>query len=191
VQWLFTANVSATGNSVVKTGGCDGCPDASAVSSAQVSGTGVLQFVAPEAGTLRYIGLGYGGAGTAPGDITFALRLQNGIAEVRENNTYRSEIGFAAGDSFSITVDNNVVRYFKNGGIFYTSATPVTSALRLHAVLFNLNAAIGGIGIGGTTTATTAPAPTTTTPTTTTTTTTTTPRPRWARPRSAGSTPVR
>ena len=41
-----------------------------------------------------------------------------------------------------MTVENNVVRYFKNGGIFYTSATPATSALRLHAVLFNMNAAV-------------------------------------------------
>jgi hypothetical protein len=182
VQWLFTANVSATGSSLLKTGGCDGCPDASAVSSGQVSGSGVLQFVTPEAGTLRYIGLGYGGAGTAPADIDFALRLQNGVAEVRESNTYRQEIGFVAGDTFSISVDANVVRYFKNGGIFYTSATPVTSALRLHAVLFNLNASISGIGLGGTTTSTTSPVttPTTTTPTPT------APRLRWAKRRTTG-----
>ena len=186
VQWLFTANVNATGTSLVKTGGCDGCPDASAVSSGQVSGTGLLQFVAPEAGTLRYVGLGYGGAGTAAADINFGLRLQNGVAEVRESNTYRAEIGFAAGDTFTIAVDASVVRYFKNGGIFYTSATPVTAALRLHAVLFNLNAAISGIGLGGTTA--TATSPTTTSPTTTT--TTTTPRPRWAKRRATGSTPV-
>ena len=143
-----------------------------------------MQFVATESGTLRYIGLGYGGAGTAPGAINFAIRLQNGVAEVRESNTYRTEIGFAAGDTFTITVENNSVRYFKNGGIFYTSATPVTAALRLHAVLFNLNGAVGGIGLGAPVASTApAPAPTTTTPTTTTTTTTTTTRPRWARPR--------
>ena len=186
VQWLFTANVSATGTSLVKTGGCDGCPDASAVSSGQVSGTGLMQFVVPEAGTLRYVGLGYGGAGTAPADITFALRLQNGVAEVRESNTYRTEIGFVVGDTFSISVEANVVRYFKNGGIFYTSATPVTSALRLHAVLFNLNAALSGIGLGGPTTSTA----TSTTTTTTTPTTTTAPRPRWAKRLTTGSTPV-
>ena len=147
-----------------------------------MSGSGLVQFVAPEAGTLRYIGLGSGGAGTAAADINFALRLQNGVAEVRESNTYRAEIGFVAGDTFSIAVDANVVRYFKNGGIFYTSATPVTSTLRLHAVLFNLNAAVSGIGLGG------SPATSSTSPTTTT--TTTEPRPRWARPRAAGSTPV-
>jgi hypothetical protein len=178
VEWMFTANVTATGTSLVKTSGCDGCPDASGVSSGQVSGSGIVQFVASEAGTLRFVGLGYGGAGTPPGDIAFALRLQNGVVEVRENNTYRTELAFTAGDTFAITVENSTVRYFKNGGIFYTSATPATAALRLHAVLFNMNGTITGIGLGGTTTttSTTDPAPTPApTPTTTDTSETTTP----------------
>jgi hypothetical protein len=188
VQWLFTVNVAATGTSLTKTAGCDGCPDASGVSSGQVTGSGIAQFVATETSTLRYVGLAYGGAGTAPGDINYAIRLQNGVAEVRENNTYRAEVGFAAGDTFAVVLENNVVRYTKNGGVFYTSATPATSALRFHAVLFNLNGALTGIGLGGTTTTTS----TTTTPTdTTTTTTTTTTKPRWAKPRPAGSTPAR
>jgi hypothetical protein len=190
VQWLFTANVAATGTSLTKTAGCDGCPDASGVSSGQVTGNGIAQFVATETSTLRYAGLGYGGAGTAPGDITFAIRLQNGVAEVRESNTYRTEVGFAAGDTFAVVLENNVVRYTKNGGVFYTSATPVTSALRFHAVLFNLNGSLTGIGLGGSTTTTTST--TTSTDTTTTTPTTTTPtRSRWAKPRPAGSTPAR
>ena len=184
VQWLFTVNVTATGTSLTKTGGCDGCPDASAVSSGQITGSGVAQFIAAEAGTLRYVGLAYGGAGTAAGDINYAIRLQNGVAEARENNAYRTEIGFAAGDTFAVMVDNNVIKYLKNGAVFYTSQTQATSALRFHAVLFNTNAALTGIGLGGTTstTAATSPtAPTTTTPT----------KPRWARPRPAGSTPTR
>lgn len=162
------------------------------MSLAQLTGTGIGQFVAAEAGTLRYVGLAYGGAGTAPGDINYAIRLQNGVAEVRENNAYRSEVGFAAGDTFAVTLDTNVVKYLKNGAVFYTSQTQATSALRLHAVLFNTNGALTGIGLGGTaaTTSTTAPtAPTTTTPTAPTTTTPT--KGRWARPRPAGSTPTR
>jgi hypothetical protein len=170
VQWMFTVNVTATGTSLVKTGGCDGCPDASAVSSGQLSANGGTQFVASEATTLRYVGLSYGGPGTAPGDINFAIRLQNGVAEVRENNAYRTEIGFAAADTLAIVVENNVVKYAKNGAVFYTSATQASSGLRLHAVLFNTDAAISGIGFGGTTvtstttTTTEAPPPATTTP---------------------------
>jgi hypothetical protein len=185
---MYTVNVAATANSVTKAGGCDGCPDASAVSSGQLTGNGQAQFVAAESGTLRYAGLAYGGPGTAPGDINYAIRLQNGVAEVRENNAYRTEIGFAAGDTFALVLENNVVKYTKNGAPFYTSQTRATSSVRLHAVLFTANASLSGIGLGGTTTttSTTQPATTATTPTTTTTTT----RPRWWKPR-PGSVPTR
>jgi len=191
---MYTVNVTVTGNSLTKTSGCDGCPDASAVSLGQITGNGTGQFVAAEAGTLRFAGLAYGGIGTAPGDLNYAIRLQNGVAEVRENNAYRTEIGFTGGDTFAVVLENNVVKYTKNGAVFYTSQTQATSALRFHAVLFNTNGALGGIGMGGsasTTTTTTTTTPTTTTPTTTTPTTTTPTKPRWARPRPAGSTPAR
>jgi hypothetical protein len=191
VQWMFTVNVAATETTLTKTGGCDGCPDASAVSSGQVATSGLAQFVAAEASTLRYAGLAYGGPGTAPGDLNYAIRLQNGVAEVRENNTYRAEIGFVAGDTFAVVVDNNVVKYTKNGTVFYTSATQATSALRFHAVLFNMNAALSGIGLGASTATTSTTTTTTTTTTTPTTTTTTTTKPRWGKPRPAGSTPTR
>jgi hypothetical protein len=111
------------------------------------------------------------------------------VAEVRENNAYRAEIGFAASDALAIVVANNVVKYSKNGAVFYTSATQATSALRLHAVLFNVNGAINGIGIGGSTTTTATTTPTTTTPTTTTNTPTTVFR--RAKPRVVGTAPVR
>jgi len=186
---MYTVNVTASGSSLTKSGGCDGCPDASAVSSGQVTGNGIAQFVAAEASTLRFVGLAYGGPGTAAGDINYAIRLQNGVAEVRENNVYRTEIGFTAGNTFAVVVENGVVKYSKNGAVFYTSQTQATSALRLHAVLFNANAALSGIGLGGTTTSTSTTAspstPSTTTPTTTTPTTT---KPRWGIPRPKGST---
>ena len=187
VQWAFTVNLSATGTSLVKTGGCDGCPDASAVSSNSLSGNGATQFVPSETGTLRYVGLGYGGPGTAPGDINYAIRLQNGVAEVREGNSYRTEIGFAATGTLGIVVENNAVKYLKNGAVFYTSPTQAAAGLRLHAVLFNTNGAVNGIGFGGTSTTTS-----TTTPTAPTTTTQTpTSFFRRAKPRAIGSTPQR
>ena len=186
IQWMYTVNVTASGSSLTKSGGCDGCPDASAVSSGQVTGNGIAQFVPAEASTLRFVGLAYGGPGTAAGDINYAIRLQSGVAEVRENNVYRTEIGFAAGDTFAVLLENNVVKYSKNGAVFYTSQTQATSALRLHAVLFTANAALSGIGLGGTTASTSTTA-SPSTPSTTTTTPTTT-KPRWGIPRPKGST---
>lgn len=139
-------NASASGNSLQKTSGCGGCPDASAVSEQQVtSGNGALEFVASETGTLRFIGLGAGGIGTQPGDITFAVRLQAGTAEVREAGAYRIETSFTTGDTFRITVEGGVVKYSKNGAVFHTSGTQATQALRVHAVLYDLNATLRDI----------------------------------------------
>ena len=98
-------NASANGEGLIKTAGCDGCPDASAVSEQQISGSGALAFVASESASLRFVGLGTGGMGSGAGDINFALRLQNGVVEVRESGAYKAEARFAAGDTFGIAVD--------------------------------------------------------------------------------------
>ena len=141
-------NVTASGNNLVKTGGaCDGCPDGNAVSESQISGNGVVDFVAPENGTLRYVGLGSGGPGTAAGDLHFALRLQNGVVEVRESGAYKTEVGFAAGDVFQITMEIGVVRYWKNGSLFYTSTSTAPSAMRVHVAMFNAGAALANVTV--------------------------------------------
>lgn len=142
-------NVSASGSDLAKTGGCDGCADAFATSEQTMSGTGVIEFTASETGSLRIVGLGSGGPGTAAGDIQFALRLQGGVVEVRESGAYRTETSFGAGDAFRIAVEGGVVSYSKNGAVFYTSSVPAASTLRLHAVLFNVGAAIANASFAG------------------------------------------
>ena len=142
--------MSASGNTLQKNGGCPGCPDGTAVSSQQVtSGNGSVSFNAAETGTLRFVGLGSSSVATGAGDIAFAVRLQNGTAEVRENGTYRTEVSFAAGDAFRISVEGGAVKYSKNGSVFYTSASQATYALRVQAVFFDANATIRDVSIGG------------------------------------------
>ena len=123
--------MSASGTTIQKSGGCSGCPDASAVSEQQISGSGSFQFTVTETGTLRFIGLSAGGIGTQPGDIAFSLRLQGGTAEVREFGSYKSETSFQSGDTFRIAVENGTVRYSKNGSVFYTSGSQSGSAARV------------------------------------------------------------
>ncbi|HEY6360383.1 MAG TPA: hypothetical protein VIX63_04725 [Vicinamibacterales bacterium] len=150
VQWMSLINVTPTGNGLQKTGGCGGCADASAVSQQRIAGGhGTLEFVASEAGGLRFVGLGSGGIGTGAADINFALRLQAGVAEVRESGAYRSEIPFGAGDMFRIAVEGGVVRYSKNGAVFYTSASPASFDVRVHAVFFDMNASVSHVMLGG------------------------------------------
>jgi Fe-S cluster biogenesis protein NfuA len=149
VQWMSLINITATGSTLQKTGGCNGCPDASAVSEGQISGNGSLAFVVADAGPLRFVGLGSGGIGTGTADINFAIRLQSGVAEVRESGAYRSEIAFSAGDRLQVTVEGGVVAYSKNGAAFHTSTSQAGYALRAHAVLFDMNATIGSVVLSG------------------------------------------
>ena len=142
---MSLVNVTASGNNLLKTGGCDGCSDASAVSEQLLTGAAIATFMAPESGTLRFVGLGSGGGGTAAGDINFALRLQGGVVEVRESSAYKTDVGFAAGDVFQITMEIGVVRYWKNGSLFYTSTSPAPAAMRVHVAMFNAGAAIANV----------------------------------------------
>jgi hypothetical protein len=148
VRWTSLVNVAASGNDLQKTGGCGGCPDGSAVSEPQItSGNGTLEFVASETGTLRMIGLDQGGMEVGAGDISFALRLQGGTAEVREAGTYKADTSFSTGDTFRITVQNGVVKYLKNGAAFFTSSSQGGQSLRVHAVLYEMGATLRGVTI--------------------------------------------
>ncbi|MGH9253425.1 MAG: hypothetical protein ACRD3C_02525 [Vicinamibacterales bacterium] len=149
VRWMSLINASVSGGGLVKSSGCDGCPDASGVSEQQIAGNGTLAFVAPESTSLRFVGLGAGGIGAGAGDINFALRLQSGVAEVRESGAWKADVRFAAGDSFRISVEGGVVRYSKNGTVFYTSAVRASYAMRVHVVLFSANASVAGVALSG------------------------------------------
>ncbi len=119
------------------------------MSEGQINGSGSLEFVASDSGSLRFVGLGSGGIGTGAADINFAIRLQSGVAEVRESGGYKTEIAFSAGDRFRIAVEGGVVHYSKNGSVFHTSASQAGYAVRAHAVLFDMNAAVGNVALGG------------------------------------------
>ena len=147
--WMSLMNVVENGATLTKNGGCSGCPDGTAVSNQQVNGSGTLQFSTDDGSSLRFVGLGSGGVGTTPTDIDFAIRLQSGVAEVRESGTYKSEITFAAADSFTIAVNNGAVTYAKNGAVFYTSGNTTTAALRAHAIFFDANSTLRNVGFGG------------------------------------------
>jgi hypothetical protein len=149
VTWMSLMNVVENGLTLTKNGGCSGCPDGTAVSNQQVSSSGALRFSTDDSSTLRFVGLAGSGIGTTPSDIAFAVRLQAGVAEVRESGTYKSETSFGAGDTFTIAVNNGSVTYAKNGSVFYTSGTAASGALRAHAIFFDVNGSIRNVGFGG------------------------------------------
>jgi hypothetical protein len=113
------------------------------------SGDGALAFSTTDTGTLRFIGLSSGNAGTSATEIRFALRLQGGRAEVRESGAYRSEIAFGAGDTLKVSVEGGQVKYSRNGTVFYTSAATPTYPLLVDTALYDLNATLSNASLTG------------------------------------------
>jgi hypothetical protein len=151
VAWIELVNVTATGNSLRKSSGCDGCADAGAASKqALLSGTGALEFTASETTTLRYVGLTRASGGTAASAIRFAFALQaNGIAEIRESGAYRADTPFAPGDILKIGVESEVVRYYKNGQLIYQSTRAPVYPLSVDTSLFHVGATVNNVKLHG------------------------------------------
>src|SRR5882724_2654108 len=150
VTWTNLVNVTANGNSVTKTGGCDGCFDAGAISQQKITaGDGYAQFTPTLTGPLRTTGLTQSFTIANPGTIAFGIRFQGTIAEVREGGAYRADTSFVAGDTFRVAVQSGVVRYSKNGTVFYTSQAAPAYPLVLAAALANRNGVVGGAVISG------------------------------------------
>jgi hypothetical protein len=140
VAWTGLANLTATGGSLQKTGGCDGCEDATAVSQQQLTSgaSGYLEFTAAETNTLRSAGLRQAGASTGYANMAYAIRLQSGTATVGEKGAYKTDIRFVSGDVFRIAVGAGVVTYAKNGAVFYTStlapAYPLQASVSINSM---------------------------------------------------------
>src|SRR5262249_59978431 len=72
VIWINRHHAIASGSTLKKTGGCDGCAGG-AVSKQTLPADGYLQFTASETGTLRYVGLGTDKKSTSSIPFAFAL----------------------------------------------------------------------------------------------------------------------
>src|SRR5215467_11597198 len=99
ITWTQLVNCQVSGGVLRKTSVCDGCADASAVSSQSLAaGDGYLQISVDSTATDRYCGLSH--LGNNPGYLTldFALHLgPTGILEIREDNLYRTDVKYRVG----------------------------------------------------------------------------------------------
>jgi len=144
ITWSNPVNVTVAGGSLTKSAGCDGCYDAGAVSQQQITGaSGYAQFTAGATGPLRLAGLAQSFSVANASSIAFGIRLQGATAEVRELGVYRTDVSFAAGDVFRISVQGGMVSYAKNGTVFYTSSVAPSSPLAFAVDFADLNGAIG------------------------------------------------
>lgn len=84
---------------------------------------------------------------TLPGiaDMRLGLRLQSGVAEVRELGVYRADVRYREGDRFTIRIQDGRVSYAHNGRVFHSS--PYSDPYRLYAgtSFSNIDAAVEDI----------------------------------------------
>jgi hypothetical protein len=146
VVWTNAVNVTATGNSIQKTSGCDGCPDAGATSQQSIaSGDGYFEFTVDSVPGQRFAGLSNGNGGTGWDEIDFAFRLwgASGDLDAQENGTYRP-LGtkYAVGDVLRVAVEGGKVKYYKNGTLLYTSTAAPTYPLQVDTSLLAANSTV-------------------------------------------------
>jgi outer membrane protein assembly factor BamB len=128
VNWTNVTNCTVLGNSLQKTAGRSDSADAGARSQQTVtSGDAYLEFIAGDSNKALFCGLTHNALGTDFLDIDFSIKLTDyGVAEIRENNVYARDTTYSTGDIFRVAVQANEVRYYKNGGLLYSSSkTPV------------------------------------------------------------------
>ncbi|HVQ39604.1 MAG TPA: PKD domain-containing protein, partial [Pyrinomonadaceae bacterium] len=121
--WANLVGVSASGNSLTKTA-ADGWDNAGAISTATLPfGDGYFEFTANETDKHRMAGLSMGDTNQNYTDIDFAIYLATGgVAWVYESGASKNVyVPYQAGDRFRVAVEGGVVKYRKNGTLFYTS----------------------------------------------------------------------
>ena len=145
VLWSQLVNATVVAPRLSKTGGCDGCADAGAVSTQIIAADGYFEFRATETSSLRLVGLGNSGAGTVTTPVKFGFLLKpGGIAEVSEKGVYRAETTFASGDIFRITIAGADIVYTKNSALIYQGVQNVLNPLRVRAALYSIPSTIAG-----------------------------------------------
>lgn len=146
VFWTNVSGVTATGNSLSRAS--YDAWDGGAVSIQTItSGDGYVELTANETNTYRMCGLSNGDSSPSYTDIDFALYLvAGGVIQVYEGGAYRGQFGtYAAGDKFRVSVEGGVVKYSRNGSVFYTSAVAPTYPLLVDTSLYSNGATIGNV----------------------------------------------
>src|SRR5687768_6177843 len=145
IVWTNIVNATATGATLQKTAGCDGCDDAGASSQQSLSADGFVEFTVGEMGTFWVAGLNRSDGSTFINDIDFAFRFNGfGFADVLESGAYQTggDTTYVAGDVFRISLVQGRVHYSKNGQFIRESATAPSFPLVLDATLGSMSASI-------------------------------------------------
>ena len=145
VVWSGLVNVTVADDVLQKTSGCDGCFDAGAISSQQLTaGDGYVEFTIAATNTLFIAGLSHDNGGTGFAEIDFAFRFNGaGQADVLENGTYAGgDTAYTVGDRFRVAIVDGTVRFSRNGSVLLQRNSPVIYPLMLDTAVASLGATL-------------------------------------------------
>jgi hypothetical protein len=152
VTWRLptsAARNTVTGNNLTKVSGGNNW-NANGFSWQSVGNNGYME-VTGQTGTERMIGLSASDANADWNSIQYAFYLTAwGGLEVRENGS-GNLAGFqtyANGDVLRIAVENSIVRYYKNGGLLYTSNQVPSATLFVDVSLNTVGATVNNVRVG-------------------------------------------
>ena len=139
-----------SGNSLVKSSGTPGW-NAGAISVQTLSGDGQVDFIATETTTYRMVGLGNGDTNQDYPDIQYAIWLSSsGTSAVYESGVFKfGYVPYAGGDKFTVGVESGVVKYRRNGVLFYTSLIAPTYPLVVDTSLYDPGATVTNARVVG------------------------------------------
>ena len=150
VVWTALVGVTANANSLTKTA-ATAWGNAGAISTQTIaSGDGYVEFIASETTSYRMLGLSNGNSNTSYTDIDFALYLTGAKVEVYEAGAQKGTFGsYATGDALRVAVSGGVVRYSRNGTVFYTSTRVPVYPLLVDTALYSSGATLTNVVIEG------------------------------------------
>jgi GH18 family chitinase len=150
VVWKSASGVSVSGSTLTKTTATN-WGNAGAVSTQSLpSGNGCVEVTASETTTNRMFGLSTGNSNLSYTDIDFALYLAAGVIKVYEGGTYRGTFGgFVTGDKLQVCVESGLVKYKRNGNVFYASAVKPVFPLLVDTALYSKGATLTSAAVAG------------------------------------------
>ena len=150
VTWTALTGVTASGNSLTDIAATG--TNAGAASTQRITfGDGYVEFTASETTTNRLLGLSNGNTDASYPDVDFGIALGSGGAiYVFEKGVNRGSFGtYQSGNLFRVAVVGGVVKYSRNGTVFYTSTQTRTYPLLVDTWLYTLGATLNNVVIQG------------------------------------------
>jgi alpha-tubulin suppressor-like RCC1 family protein len=150
VVWTNLVGVSASGNSLTRSNSGAAWTMGAASTNVIRDGFGYVEFTATETTTYRICGLAKGDTDQSYTDLDFGIIVRSdGSYGVYEGGAHRGDFSsYSGGDRFRVEVRYGVVRYLKNGVLFYTSLDAPRYPLRVDSSLYSPGATLTDVKVG-------------------------------------------